>query len=135
MCSNLTAVTTTICAHIQDKTYPLAQKDRFFPVIGPPQVARTLSAGVDSHPTVAVEGDDLVWLRIGACHSRRAYGHAWYAQSRQGWLIFQENLDKVGRNVTLYDVALNQRSVARIKGPRNTVFFLDCHKPGCRKIF
>jgi hypothetical protein len=37
--------------------------------------------------------------------------------------------------VTLYDVALNQRSVARIKGPWNTVFFLDCHKLGCRKIF
>ncbi len=98
-------------------------------------MARTLSAGVDSHPTVAVEGEYLVWLRIGAYHSRRAYGHAWDAQSHQGWLIFQETLDKVGRNVPLYDVALNQRSVARIEGPLNTVFFLDCHKLGCRKLF
>ena len=70
-----------------------------------------LFPGVYRHATLPVESEHVVWLGIGALHSRGSDRHSPHGQPNDRWLFFQQPGNRIHRNVAFDYVALQERYV------------------------
>ena len=80
-----------------------------------PSVAPCLSVGERCERSVVADQDDRLGLprRFVATHTRRIRRHSRHSNADSVWPPFEESHDRTDRHMTLNDVAIDQRRVAR----------------------